>query len=69
MTVVITPHPYHAAISIDALNAGSHVLVEKPMAVEASEADEMIAAADRNERLLAVNFQQRHRAEIKTAHR
>ncbi len=68
VTVVLTPHPYHAGITIDALNAGSHVLVEKPMAVETVEADEMIAAADRNDRLLAVNFQQRQRAEIKTAH-
>lgn len=69
VTVVLTPHPFHASITIDALNAGSHVLVEKPMAVETSEADAMIEAADNNDRLLAVNFQQRHRREIKTAHR
>ena len=69
ITVILTPHPFHASIAIDALNAGTHVLVEKPMAVEASEADAMIAAADRNERLLAVNFQQRHRAEVKTAYK
>lgn len=67
ITVVLTPHPFHAAITIDALNAGSHVLVEKPMAVEVQEADAMIEAADRNGRLLAVNFQQRHRPEVKTA--
>ncbi len=68
VTVILTPHPYHAEIAIDALNAGSHVLVEKPMAVEASEADAMIDAADKNDRLLAVNFQQRYRSEIRTAH-
>ena len=67
VTVVLTPHPFHAMIAVDALDAGSHVLVEKPMAVEAVEADRMIAAADRNDRLLAVNFQQRHRPEVKTA--
>lgn len=67
VTVVLTPHPYHAAITIDALNAGSHVLVEKPMAVEAVEADAMIEAAERNGRILAVNFQQRFRPEIVAA--
>jgi UDP-N-acetyl-2-amino-2-deoxyglucuronate dehydrogenase len=69
VTVVMTPHPFHAPISIDALDAGSHVLVEKPIAVEVAEADAMIEAADRKRRLLAVNFQQRHRPEIKAAHR
>ena len=69
VTVILTPHPYHAEIAIEALDAGSHVLVEKPMAVEVAEADAMIAAADRNHRLLAVNFQQRHRPEVKTAHK
>ena len=67
VTVILTPHPFHAGITVDALDAGSHVLVEKPMAVEVAEADEMIEAADRNGRLLAVNFQQRHRPEIKAA--
>lgn len=67
VTVVLTPHPFHASIAVDALNAGSHVLVEKPMAVEVAEADAMVEAADRNGRLLAVNFQQRFRPEIETA--
>lgn len=69
VTVILTPHPYHAEIAAQALDAGSHVLVEKPMAVEVIEADAMIEAADRNQRLLAVNFQQRHRPEVKTAHK
>ncbi|HRW05250.1 MAG TPA: Gfo/Idh/MocA family oxidoreductase [Caldilineaceae bacterium] len=67
VTVVLTPHPFHAAIAIDALNAGSHVLVEKPMAVQVRDADAMIAAADKNNRLLAVNFQQRFRPEVEAA--
>lgn len=69
VTVILTPHPFHAQIAIEALDSGCHVLVEKPMAVQVAEADAMIAAADRNERLLAVNFQQRHRPEVKTAHK
>lgn len=67
VTVILTPHPFHAAISIDALNAGSHVLVEKPMAVQVREADAMIAAAQQNQRLLAINFQQRFRPEVEAA--
>jgi len=67
ITVILTPHPFHATIAIDALNAGSHVLVEKPMAVQVQEADAMMAAAHQNQRLLAINFQQRFRPEVEAA--
>lgn len=63
VAVVITPHPFHAPLAIDCLEAGCHVLVEKPIAVQAAEADAMIAAAEKADRLLAVNFQQRLRPE------
>jgi predicted dehydrogenase len=69
VAVILTPHPYHAAIAIDCFDTGCHVLVEKPMAVQVSEADAMIAAADNAQRLLAVNFQQRFRPEIIAARR
>lgn len=42
---VATPHQCHAADTIAAASAGKHVLVEKPMALDLSEADAMIAAA------------------------
>lgn len=64
VTSVITPHPSHSPIAVDALAAGSHVIVEKPIAVHVGEADRMIAAADANQRLLAVNFQHRYRPEV-----
>lgn len=67
VVVICTPHPSHPALTIAALEAGAHVLVEKPLAPEAREADAMIAAADRAERLLGVCFQQRFRPVIVAA--
>ena len=64
IVVIMTPHPFHAELTIAALEAGCHVLCEKPMAVHAGEADAMIAAAERTGRLLAVNLQFRHRPEV-----
>ncbi len=64
VTAIITPHPFHAQLAVDALEAGSHVIVEKPMAVHVGEADRMIAAAEANDRLLVVNFQHRYRPEV-----
>ena len=46
----------HASCSIEALNAGKHVLCEKPMAMNAAEAEQMIAAAKKNDRLLMIGF-------------
>ena len=45
VAVILTPHPLHAQQTIDCLEAGCHVLVEKPMAIEVAEADQMILAA------------------------
>lgn len=56
---VCTPNAYHAPISIDAANAGAHVLCEKPMAVSADEADAMIEAAKRNGVKLMIGHNQR----------
>jgi predicted dehydrogenase len=45
---VATPHPAHKDNVIAALNAGKPVLCEKPFAVNAVEAQEMVAAAQKN---------------------
>ena len=45
---VATPHPAHKDNVIAALNAGKPVLCEKPFAVSANEAKEMVAAAQKN---------------------
>ena len=46
----------HASCAIKALNAGLHVLCEKPMAYSANEAEEMQAAAEKNGKLLMIGF-------------
>lgn len=57
--LIAVPHPFHAPIAIDAAKAGVHILCEKPIAVTLSEADAMIAAAERAGVLLGVMFNQR----------
>ena len=56
---VCTPNGLHARCSIAALDAGAHVLVEKPLAMSAREGEKMLAAARRNRRSLIIGFQQR----------
>ncbi|MBB6633417.1 Gfo/Idh/MocA family protein [Cohnella thailandensis] len=57
--------PYsHAPATIDFLNAGSHVLVEKPMASSLEECDAMIEAARMNGKVLSVVAQNRFRNPI-----
>jgi predicted dehydrogenase len=48
------PNDEHAALAIRALEAGKHVLVEKPIALTTADADAMVAAAAANGRLLMV---------------
>lgn len=56
---VCTPPGFHADQTIQALDAGAHVVVEKPPALSLQELDAMTDAAARNHRELAVLFQQR----------
>ena len=51
---VLTPPASHAALCIEAMEAGAHVYVEKPMASTVDECDHMIAAAERAGRQLCV---------------
>jgi predicted dehydrogenase len=52
--IVALPHHLHAPVTIDLLERGVHVLVEKPMAMTTSECDAMIAAAEKGGATLAV---------------
>ncbi len=56
---VCTWNAAHAPCTIMALNAGKHVLCEKPMALNAQEAQQMLEAAKRNNKLLMIGFVRR----------
>jgi predicted dehydrogenase len=53
---ICTPPASHATLVIQALQAGVHVLCEKPMAPTVAECDAMIAASAQQQRLLSVGF-------------
>jgi myo-inositol 2-dehydrogenase/D-chiro-inositol 1-dehydrogenase len=57
--IVVSPNYLHAEHSLAALNAGKHVLVEKPMALTAHDCDAMIAAAQASNVVLAVGLEMR----------
>ncbi len=52
------PHSLHAPLAIEALAAGTHVLLEKPMAVSVDECDRIIGAARSAGRRVAVSHNQ-----------
>ncbi len=62
---VCVTNRFHAATTIDALNAGCHVLCEKPPAMSGEEALAMYEASKRNNRILSFNFHFRHSQEVK----
>ena len=49
----------HRECTLAALNAGKHVLCEKPMALNAAEAREMMECSEKNHRLLQIGFVRR----------
>src|SRR5690606_35404704 len=64
---IITPHAYHYAQATACLEAGLDVLHEKPMVVNAAEAERLIATRDRTGRLLVVAFPGSLSPNIRTA--
>ena len=56
---VVTPNISHKKLTIAALQAGCHVLCEKPMALNAAEARQMIATAKQAGKRLMINFSYR----------
>lgn len=65
---VLTPNSSHAELSIAAMEAGSHVMCEKPMAKTSEEAREMIAASNRTGKKLTIGYQNRFRTDSRYLH-
>lgn len=56
---VIMPPQYSLPIIVNCLDAGKHVLVEKPPAMSVADMETLVEAAERNDRVTAVCFQRR----------
>ena len=65
LIAVVTPHSGHAPIAIECLQAGKHVVVEKPMCISIAEATGMIEAAKKAGRTLAVFHNRRHDGNVR----
>jgi predicted dehydrogenase len=62
LVYIATPPAFHAVNALKALCAGKHVLVEKPFAMNATEAREVLIAAERAGRRVFEAFHYRHHA-------
>jgi predicted dehydrogenase len=59
IVLIATPDHWHAQTTMDALNAGKDVYVEKPLTLKIEEGPEIVKAARVNERICQVGMQQR----------
>lgn len=64
---VVTPTPLHYGIARDFLEAGAHVLVEKPVTATPEEARDLVRIADANRRILQVGHLERFNAAVVAA--
>lgn len=65
--IVATPNRSHSFITIDSLEAGKHVLCEKPMAKTYEEAKAMVETAKRTGKILTIGYQNRYREDVSYA--
>lgn len=61
---VCTPNVAHCQITVDAFEAGKHVLCEKPMAATSSDAKKMIDAWKKSGKKFTVGYQNRYRPDV-----
>ena len=65
--IITTPTFTHKTLAVTAMEAGKHVLLEKPMALTLAECDEIIAASERNGVFLQLGFMRRFEPEFVAA--
>jgi predicted dehydrogenase len=66
--VVAVADQFHVPLAIKALEAGKHVLVEKPMATSVEDAEALARAAERHQRVVLVGHEKRYDPGIAFAH-
>lgn len=66
---VLTPNSSHCELTVDSLQAGKHVLCEKPMAPTAVDAKKMLDAANRTGQKLTIAYQNRFRKDVQSLQR
>ncbi|MDO6447904.1 Gfo/Idh/MocA family oxidoreductase [Oceanobacillus profundus] len=57
---ICTPNKFHSDISVAALEAGVHVLCEKPMAITTAECERMVEASKKSGKLLLIGYHYRY---------
>ncbi|HEV2108783.1 MAG TPA: Gfo/Idh/MocA family oxidoreductase, partial [Thermomicrobiales bacterium] len=65
---IAVPNHLHMPIAVAALEAGKHVLIEKPLARTAEEGERMVQTSHKAERVLAVAFNRRFRDDMMLVH-
>jgi predicted dehydrogenase len=58
--LVSNPNAFHAEVTLDAIAAGKHVLVEKPMCIARREADQIVAAQKKTKVIVQVGYMRRY---------
>jgi predicted dehydrogenase len=66
--VVCSPHATHTEVTLAALDAGLHVLVEKPLCMNTADAYAIVSAADRAERVVMVGYMKRYDPAVRSAY-
>ena len=64
LVAIATPSGEHARIALDAISAGAHVIIEKPIALRLSDATAIIEAGKKAGRLVCANHQNRFNKSI-----
>jgi predicted dehydrogenase len=66
---VLTPNNSHRVLTVDSLDAGKHVLCEKPMAATTADAKKMLTAAKPLGQKLTIGYQNRFRKDVQILQR
>jgi predicted dehydrogenase len=66
---ILLPHDLHYPVAMAALAAGKHVLIEKPMVTQVAHAQELLAAAERQGKQIAIGYQRSCIPEYAYVHR